>query len=175
MLLAHNITFSIIPSTLWHTKTSFTMVFLAFPAFVQFLWPFFGVRLRWWWRVVQGVSIFYAVVNVLAPTLWFAQKYLVVWEVLVVLPQMIGMLALIGVKAWRNEPEARVLAVGVGALFTTVISNILVERNVIQAPEFTNYAMAGSSRPWRCHCRTASRACGTSWTARTPSSCAWTR
>jgi two-component system, sensor histidine kinase ChiS len=119
---------------------SFTCIFLVMPVAVQFLWPFLGQRVRWWWRAHQVGCVSWAIVAAAWPTPWFTYKYLFVWEVVFMLPLLGGILLLIARRTWAGDPEARTIAIGMLALVATSVNNILRERSIYLAPEFTNYA-----------------------------------
>ncbi|MDP2340916.1 MAG: ATP-binding protein [Deltaproteobacteria bacterium] len=137
ILCSREISFLFLGSLL-RNKIGFAAVFTCFPVFIQFLWPFLGVPIRWWWRVEQGLAITYFAISTLWPSLWFTQKFFIVFTVLVLLPSIFGLLALIVRQAWQKNPEARTILVGGVALFATAINNVGIERNLWQAPEITN-------------------------------------
>ena len=125
-------------SSLVHSKLALGAVFLAFPTFIQFLWPFLDTPIRWWWRLVQAASLLFFVVSMAWPSLWFLQKHVKLWELFVVLPELFGMVALVARRAWQRDPEARTVLIGVLAILATSLANMAVERNLVQLPELTN-------------------------------------
>ncbi len=140
ILFARNISYSVINAYLIHEKLWYLFLFLAFPTFIQFLWPFLQTKIGRGWRVVQGFSLAYGLVAMLWPSVWFVHKFIVCWELLVLLPVSLGMVALVVRRARARDPEARTVLVGVLALLATCLSNFGVERNVFQLPELTNIA-----------------------------------
>ncbi len=140
MFLGHHLAFYVISDAALITKLMFASVMLAFPAFLQFLWPFLDTPIRWWWRVVQGLSVAFAVGTLAWPSAWFVHKYVMAWAFACALPEMIGLLALVVRKARRGDPEARTVLVGAVALLLTTVNNIGVNQNWWRLPELTNVA-----------------------------------
>jgi two-component system sensor histidine kinase ChiS len=122
-------------------KIAYFCIFTIMPVIVQFLWPFLGQPLRWWWRVYQAFCVSWTAVAMLWPSMWFANRFLVFWEVVALLPLMVMVIALIARRVWAGDPEARTIAIGMGALILTAANNI--GRSLgWQTPEVTNWAFA---------------------------------
>ena len=140
IFFTRHFSYFLLSSSVVHGKISYSFVFLAFPTFIEFLWPFLGTKIGRHWRVVQACSLGFCLISLLWPTVWFAQKYIKVWEVVVLLPEVAGMMALVIRRTWQKDPEARTVLVGAIAIMLSTVSNLLVERNIFQFPELTNIA-----------------------------------
>ncbi len=139
---ARDISYLVIESNLLRNKLGYTAVFSLFPVFIEFLWPFLGVPIRWWWRVTQALALAFLVVGVSWPSLWFIQSTFVVFEVTVLVPTALGLMSLLLRQAWQHNPEARTILLGGIAIGISGLNNAAIERNLWQAPEITNIAFA---------------------------------
>ena len=123
-------------------KLSQFCIYMLTPCFVQFLWPFLRLRLRWWHRAYQAVCAAWTVVMLAMPGLWFAQKFLVYFELGLLVPMIITTTIVIVRTAWRGDAEARTILFGTLALLLTVANDILRERHILMTPEVTQFAFA---------------------------------
>ncbi len=126
--------------TVIKNKVGFCAVFLSFPVFLQFLWPFLGVPIRRPWRVVQGIAVSFAVLSALWPGTWFIYKFLDVFYVTVLGPEIIGLLVLLVRQMRAGNPEAKTIMLGGVAIALTALNNVAVSKNLYRAPELTNVA-----------------------------------
>lgn len=135
-----NLSHEVLPYML-RDKLAYFCIFLIMPLLVQFLWPFLGQPLRWWWRVYQAFCVAWTIVATAWPTMWFANRFLLLWEIIALVPLMVMIMALIARRLWVGDPEARTIALGVAALIVTAGNNI--GRTLgWHTPEITNWAFA---------------------------------
>jgi hypothetical protein len=127
--------------TMLHSRVMWASLILTLPTFLQLLWPLLGRPIRWWWRVNQIAMITYAFITVLWPTQWFVIKFIGWFELLLLMPLMLGTTIVVVVSAWRGNPEARTLLFGTLGLVVAAGNNILLERTSIQMPNLMSYAM----------------------------------
>jgi tRNA A-37 threonylcarbamoyl transferase component Bud32 len=109
-------------------KGVFGFLLLASVFFVQFLWPFLGERVRWWWRAHQAVVLVYWLCILVWPSTWFLDITHLWLHYVVVFPLMVGTTALIVRKAWAGDREARTLFAGTLALVAALGGNTLMDR-----------------------------------------------
>jgi hypothetical protein len=112
-----------------------------FPSFLQFIWPLLGRPIRWWWRINQCLTIGFGVLAALWPSGWFADKFIVWVELLLILPVIMRILVGVVMSAWRGDPEARTLLLGTFALVLAAVGNIIMERTTLPIPQLSSYAM----------------------------------
>jgi hypothetical protein len=76
----------VLGGALMRAKFSFGAIFFVMPTMVQFLWPFLGQRLAWWWRVHQGACIAWTAACLAYPGMWFIYKFVLYWELFIPIP-----------------------------------------------------------------------------------------
>jgi hypothetical protein len=127
--------------TVLRAKLVYTALLLASVFFVQFLWPFLGERIRWWWRAHQGAMLIYLLFVLAWPTTWFLDITVPWLQLGLVVPLMLGTVRLIAARAWAGDLEARTVGLGTLTLVGALGINIILDRTSIELPLMFPYAM----------------------------------
>ncbi len=117
------------------------LLFTMTASFFQLMWPILGLRIGGALRVYQIVNLVLALLVALTPGIAVSLRLLPLWQASVVVATTAGVWAVFR-QAWRQHPEARIVAVGAITAAATVFNDIAVDRGFLVAPRLVPYGFA---------------------------------
>ncbi|MCP3963754.1 MAG: response regulator [bacterium] len=116
------------------------LLYLLLATLIQFLWPLLGLRISPALRVCQAFGLIGALVNML-PGLALNLRLLPILQLVVLGVIAAGTWAAFHL-AWRQHPEARVVAVGAIINGAAVFNDVIVDRGFIVGPRLLPFGFA---------------------------------
>jgi len=123
------------------TKIEHGVLWAAPAAILQFLWAFFRQPHPGWLRPVQIAFVAIASVILLTPGLAVPLALAPVLQISVV-PLLVVSMGLVVRRLHAGDREARIMGVGIVLLGATIVHDVLVERDVLAAPQAALYGFA---------------------------------
>jgi signal transduction histidine kinase/DNA-binding response OmpR family regulator len=122
-------------------ETEHLLVYLLMPAFIELLWPLLGLRIGPALRVFQGLNLLAGVAVAAIPGFAVNVILLPYWQLGVVALTAVGLGAILR-EAWRQHPEARLIAVGATIAAAAFVNDVAVDRGFYVGPRLAAYGFA---------------------------------
>ncbi len=120
---------------------NYVFMFLAPALAIEFLWSFFGVKIRGWLRWYQLAGPVLGIAAAVTPGLAFNLAILP-WWMLAMLPGIVLVIVVIIRHVVRGDPEARPVGFGTLVLATTFGNDLLASNNLVPQNYLTSYGFA---------------------------------
>ncbi len=117
------------------------LVYLILATLIQFLWPLLGLRISPWLRVCQGLAVACGVLVAATPGLALNIRALPFFQAGALAVVVAGTWAIFS-QAWRQHPEARIVAVGAIANGAFFFNDVVVDRGLIAGPRLMHFGFA---------------------------------
>lgn len=119
-------------------EIEYLIIFLMLASFVELLWPLLGLRVSRPLRVVQIISIGLGIVAAATPGLALNIRLLPLYQAALVGLTLLGIGAIFR-EAWREHPEARIIAVGAIFFCAGFLNDVAVDRGFVQSPRLATF------------------------------------
>ena len=126
---------------LWFKEIEYLLVFLMVAGFIQLVWPLIGLRIRPPLRVYQGLNVAAALLVTATPGLELNLLVLPYWQLTVVALVVYGVWAIFR-EAWRQHPEAHLVAIGTIGSAAAFLNDIAVNRGLYTGPRIAAFGFA---------------------------------
>ncbi len=117
------------------------LIYLLLAALVQFLWPLLGLRIGRMLRAFQWLSVATGLLVAATPGLALNVRLLPFFQLGVLVVITAGTWAIFR-QAWRQHPEAHVVAVGAIVNGAFVVNDVIVDRGFLVGPRLLPYGFA---------------------------------
>ena len=122
-------------------EVEYFLLFALVGGFVQLIWPLLGLRIGPLLRTYQWLNLATGLMVSMIPGLRLNVLVLPYWELSLMVLIAYG-IWMIFRQAWRNHPEARVLAVGTIGSVATFLNDIAIDRGLFVGPRIIPFGFA---------------------------------